>query len=193
MAVQISGAIFLHIPKTGGSWVRDYFRDSNMVVCELEPEHINGKVIREIRNCTEDLIFTFVRHPLTWYRSYWQMRQNDPTDRAGKWIDTIVDLPFREFIETVIRESPGYLSNFYEDFVSRCRAIGKQENLRKDLDQILKLLRIPYNRESIFTRPASNVISSTEKYSYELALKLMQSEIEIIKRFNYLYIPQEVI
>ena len=193
MAIQINGAIFLHIPKTGGTFVTNYFKNTGMVICELDPTHINGKVIREIRNGTEDLIFCFVRHPLTWYRSYWQMVQNHP-DTKGIWpIDPFIDQPFHSFIRQVINENPGYLSSFFREYTDRCRAIGKQENLRNDLDQILKLMQIPYDRIFLFNRPGDNFSNSKETYSYGLALDLMKSEKEIIRRFNYNYLPEGLI
>uniref|UniRef100_A0A6H1ZM70 Putative sulfotransferase n=1 Tax=viral metagenome TaxID=1070528 RepID=A0A6H1ZM70_9ZZZZ len=165
-----------------------------MIVREISYEHANGEIIRDQIDPTEDLIFCFVRHPLTWYLSYWQMRQNQgQSDREGGWIDTIIDLPFQSFIKSVIQEKPGYLSNFFNSYVSRCRAIGKQENLREDLNHILSLLHIPYDRQSLFTRSLVNTAPSNEKYSYNLALELMKSEEEIIRRFNYLYIPLEVL
>jgi len=75
MAIQISKAIFLHIPKTGGTWIRHYFQETNLD--HKRPEfkekgaHIHGEAVRELIGHSEDLFFCFVRHPLTWLRSYW--------------------------------------------------------------------------------------------------------------------------
>ena len=197
MAIQIDRAIFLHIPKTGGTWVTRYFRETNMShnVEDLElAAHINGKVIRELRPNTEDLCFCFVRHPLTWYRSYWQMRNTlTPNDRHVPFIDSIVDLPFHQFIEAILDQHPNWLTQFFDDYIERCRLIGKQENLRNDLDNILKLLNIPYDRDYLFSRPLQNVSNSNETYTYKLAKAIMEGEHRIIKEFNYNYIPLEVL
>ena len=196
MAVQIDRAICLHIPKTGGTFVRNYFQETKMdhgVKKLLERAHINATVLREIVGHTEDLVFCFVRHPLTWYRSYWTSKQQIPNDRSGGLIDEIVDLPWREFIKTIIEKHPGYLTNFYEGYTEICRFIGKQENLRDDLDAVLKYLRIPYNRKRLFERIPENVIPSKETYTWAQAQAIMRLEANIVRKYDYRYIPLEVI
>lgn len=193
MAVHIPGAIFLHIPKTGGTFIRNYFRETNLMLSEIGHEHANGQVIRELVDPTEDVVFCFVRHPLTWYRSYWQMRQDHPEDRTGGPIDELVDQSFNEFIKSVINKYPGYLTGFFNGYVSRCRMVGRQESLREDLNCILTMMRIPYNKQYLFNRPVDNTTEPTEKYTIQLATEVLISEIELIKKFNYLYIPREVV
>lgn len=193
MAVQISGAIFLHVPKTGGTFIRNYFKETNLFIREIGYEHYNGQDIRDNIDSTEDLVFCFVRHPLTWYLSYWTMRQSTPGDRSGGYLDTIVDLPFKEFIETLLRDYPGYLTGFFNGYTSRCRAIGRQEYLRSDLNNILRMLRTPYNIKYLFERPVDNTTTPIERYPLSLALDVMKSEEQLIRRFNYFYIPERLI
>lgn len=196
MAVQIDRAIFLHIPKTGGTFVTNYFKETNMdhgVEDLAESAHINGLKLKELRPNTEDLAFCFVRHPLTWYRSYWQMKQVEVPARGGGWIDSLVDLPFHDYLTEILKQTPGYLTRFFGGYTERCRIIGKQENLREDLDNILRFLRIPYRREYIYRRVSDNVIPSTKKYSYELAMEIMRTESIVIRKYDYDYIPLDVI
>jgi len=195
MAIQIDRAICLHIPKTGGTWVRNYFRETNMdhgVEILHRHAHINGIALNKIIGHTEDLVFCFIRHPLTWYRSYWTSKQLIP-DRSGGYIDTIVDLPWIEFLETILQSHPGYLTEFFRGYTNRCRFIGKQENLREDLNCVLNYLRIRYNKEYIFRRVLDNVVPSDKKYPKELAFHFMKAEESIINQYNYNYIPMEVI
>ena len=200
MAIQIDRAIFLHIPKTGGTWVTSYFRETGMShnVEDLEFEaHINGKVIRKLRPNTEDLCFCFIRHPLTWYRSYWQMRNFlDPTRNSIGGIallDNLVDLPFHDYIRALADLPRPWLTDFFNDYTELCRLIGKQENLRHDLDNILNLLKIPYDRNCLYTKPNQNESKPTITYTNELANLIMNKEEEIIKKFNYGYIPSGVV
>lgn len=193
MATQIPGAIFLHIPKCGGTWVRNYFSETKLTIREIEPEHINAHVIRTKIDPTEDLICCFVRHPLTWYCSYWQHRQVLINNRSGGPIDQYVDQSFSDFIESVLSNLPSYITNFFNGFLNRCRTIGKQEALRDDLNSILTLLRIPYNKDYLYQRPYENTTQPTVKYPTSLALEVMKQEEEIINRFNYNYIPSQVL
>lgn len=196
MAIQISKAIFLHIPKTGGTWVTNYFRETGMDHWHKElglHAHIGSDQIRKIIGHTEDLCFCFVRHPLTWYRSYWQHKTDLARERSLGYLDSIVDLPFQEFIETILQNQPGFLTNHFRIFTERCRFVGKQENLRKDLNNFLKYLRIPYDKEYLFKMPRANITPSNKKYPIELALAIMEAEKGLINEYNYNYIPTEVI
>ena len=195
MAIQIDRAICLHIPKTGGTFVRNYFQETGMdhgVEKLLERAHLNAHALREIVGHTEDLVFCFVRHPLSWYRSYWASKQRIP-DRRGGPLDEIVDLPWNEFINTVTKSYPRYLTEFYEGYTEICRFIGKQENLRNDLDTVLKFLRISYNKDYLFNRVPDNVVLTKEKYTWTQIHAIMKSEEHIVKKYDYDYIPLEVI
>lgn len=194
MAIQISKAIILHIPKTGGSWIRGYLNETDMNhhCKDIELAHISGEALRQIIGYTEDLVCCFIRHPLTWYISYWETKQRIP-DRRGGYLDTIVDLPFHEFLHNIIKYYPGYLTEFFNGYIERCRFIGKQENLRDDLENLFTYLRIPYNKEYLHRRPDENVISSEQKFTLGEALAIMEAEKEIIKGYDYNYIPLRAI
>lgn len=195
MAIQIDRAVCLHIPKTGGTFVRNYLQEAGMdhgVEKLLEKAHVHGQDLRDRLGQTEDLIFCFVRHPLTWYRSYWESKQRI-SDRSGGWLDEQVDLPWHQFIGRIITDRPGYLTGFFNGYTEICRFVGKQENLRHDLDTVLKYLRIPYDRDLLFSKPSENVIPSDKKYTLAEIRAIMQSEEKIIKMYDYDYIPIDVI
>lgn len=72
---------FIHIPKTGGTWVKQAIRNSLR-----GPEGRPGYVAECLDACCGHLpareapgqgLFTFacVRHPMAWYISYWRYRQ----------------------------------------------------------------------------------------------------------------------
>lgn len=197
--VRIQKGIFLHIPKTGGTFVTNYFRETGMLREEVKIEkfgrmiylaHIDGTHITD--QAQNDVVFCFVRHPLTWLRSYWQHRQFI-SDRSNGSIDTIVDFPFDDFVEYFIRDLPGYISLFFAGFADYSHFIGKQENLRDDLNHLLKCMRVNYNYHWLFDRPQENVNVSIEKFSMKQALKIMKLEQAMVQRFEYNYIPSGLI
>ena len=189
MAIKIQNATFLHIPKTGGTWITSYFEETNIYYEELGRTHLHCGELKE----TKDLIFCFIRHPLTWYLSYWHCKNQQVVDRGGGYLDEIVDQPFYDFIENILQTHPGYLTGFYNGYTYCSHFVGKQEYLRKDLNNLLKYLRIPYNKSYLFEKPKENVSIPTQKYTKELALAVMKSEKELVEKYDYNYLPMEII
>ncbi|HXE81267.1 MAG TPA: sulfotransferase family 2 domain-containing protein [Vicinamibacterales bacterium] len=93
MAVILrSGAVFLHVPKTGGSWVNAVLADQGLIRTYVKPKHVSACRFREYARHHPELYvyyclkhgprwhartrgtfrFFFVRHPLAWYESIWK-------------------------------------------------------------------------------------------------------------------------
>jgi hypothetical protein len=96
-----NGAVFFHIPKTGGTWVLRTLKELDLVQAPLgvAHSHFEGafwhdklhrdlKVFRHIihqavrspwakaRMKPDCFKFCFIREPLRWYESYWRFRQS---------------------------------------------------------------------------------------------------------------------
>lgn len=91
MAVILkNGAVFLHIPKTGGTWVTGVLRECGLMRCSIGHRHANlphvlapgdqgfGRTLEYLYKRTRFLnthprpfTFCFVRHPLDWYESFY--------------------------------------------------------------------------------------------------------------------------
>jgi hypothetical protein len=76
MALVLNRAVFIHVPKTGGTWVREVCRRLVPNAQETGPfdEH-DHFTIRQVRAARPDVAlrpsFGFVRHPVTWLVSRW--------------------------------------------------------------------------------------------------------------------------
>lgn len=105
MAMQLkNGAIFLHIPKTGGNWVRSILERAGLVQSEIGHKHcdidrvlfdpfldkgvLNGlkRMLTVGKAAAADRPFTFcfVRHPLRWYES-WFKYMSQPNRAWRDW------------------------------------------------------------------------------------------------------------
>ena len=86
-----SGAVFLHIPKTGGTWVTKVLQENGLVRCRFSHKHadvqraVQSPSLYRYQNLKRTLRhgpgwhsgvssaykFCFVRNPLDWYESWW--------------------------------------------------------------------------------------------------------------------------
>ncbi|HNE29818.1 MAG: sulfotransferase family 2 domain-containing protein [Saprospiraceae bacterium] len=102
MAILLKNdAVFLHVPKTGGTYLRRLFVALDLVRFNFSRDHADmervinvsghypgnflrcsmrlGKNLdRYTRHCYK---FCFVRHPFDWYESYWRFRCDHPGER----------------------------------------------------------------------------------------------------------------
>ena len=111
MAIQLqSGAIFLHIPKTGGSWVEKTLTQLGLSKRTLGHKHADFERVIYPHDLREALrwtgaaslrklagkstfperppMFCFVRNPLTWYESWWKFNQRLGWPTWGELHDT---------------------------------------------------------------------------------------------------------
>ena len=188
MALVLPNSIFFHLPKTGGTFVRKTIKDLGIANKEVGDHHesvadfsrkypdiINGK-----------FVFTFVRHPLTWWQSYWACRYrsgwyyDNPMDRAcndndfNQYIDKILNCDWRTNYSDICN---GFL-------IGRVDLIGKQEDLVADLKSALLRAGEKFDQNSLGRLGIINKSpSETAVYSKELKKELMTIHRDVIDRF----------
>ena len=198
MAIRlIDGSEFLHIPKTGGTWVKKVLRDNKLIQQELIGfnDHADydrvvlddmmcystytgrdylreaskfalrkvGKLVG-VKGASPDPLpqrkrFCFVRHPLSWYESWWKYmgglnwRDWGEVNRAENWHPSLVlnglgSNDFNQFVRNVINERPGHVTELMFSYTKPgISFIGKNENLTDDLISILEMLNLPFDKE----------------------------------------------
>lgn len=98
------GAIFLHIPKTGGNWVTTVLKECGLVKGSIGHKHADiDRVLFPSENSGHKLLkylikrkllyprdkpfmFCFVRHPVKWYES-WFKYMSQPSRQWCEWGD----------------------------------------------------------------------------------------------------------
>jgi len=218
MAILLKcGAIFLHIPKTGGNWVADVLEDNDLVFAHIGEKHSSMDQILEFEKWFRVpykyskpnkpfFKFCFVRHPLKWYESWFKMQTASGWPKWGEdpgvWhpnamLDGLGDTDFNTFITNVLREHRGYLTRLYGWYTSPgVHFIGKQENLADDLVSVLKFLNVKFDQERIRSFKPVNASENMEiHWRPDLKEAIEQAEYAAFTRFGYktkLYAPQGV-
>ncbi|MDA9589719.1 hypothetical protein N9R65_02895 [Opitutales bacterium] len=145
--------------------------------------------------------FCFVRNPFSWYESYWRFMMehswfqyghpNDP-ERWHPWSEIlhIQENDFNRFIERILQERPGYLTNLYMSFVKNGMTyVGKTENLANDLESILQKESIKHDRDIILAQKKRNTTNHDKlKIEWDINLKkqIFHTEITSFLQFNYI-------
>lgn len=172
--IKDSRVLFLHIPRTGGTWInhaydilfQDEETDSWGRNAKLpwlfgpqahRPFHLSMRpLMAEV-----DFLYTFVRHPLdlyvSWWRTLhtvWEEHREDPRYRIpigtrgwNPWREAIRNWApdFKMFVHNMVVNQPGFFSRMFDHFVGPdggeiCAFVGKTETLVEDFIRVMRIL-----------------------------------------------------
>lgn len=226
----LDGSEFLHIPKTGGSWVSRVLEENGLILERYGTKHddydrnlvgpMRGRehLSEAARLARKRLAkywpfpldierrpvfrFCFVRHPLSWYESFWKfMKGLDWDNDAGTpnsrddWhpnsiLNGLGSNDFNEFVRNVVNERPGYVSELFFAYTKPgISFIGKNEDLRKDLAYVLDHLGLEYDRTKIEDSPRARVSKTAQseiQWDPELRETVLRLELPALVHFDYL-------
>jgi hypothetical protein len=182
---------FLHVPKTGGSWVKKAIVAAGIPARE---HSIDGYTHLGLEHCPPGcgFRFAFVRNPLSLYKSYWQFKMTVGWDPANALDQHCQSDDFHVFVRRVLETAPGVYAAALRDFVGPVEApiefIGRYENLVEDLVTALTLAGEVFDASAIRALPPYNVSNKQKapaSYSPELEAAVRRSEAEVFQRFGY--------
>ena len=123
MAIELPNSVFIHVPKTGGRWVKD------MLLNYVEGAKPIGDAVYDSHNTPEIYgkpCFAFLRHPMTWVHSLFHHRAKKKANRNGhQWnwqeqlrlekeckaenyedfLNNVINTPFDRDWETLFKKS----------------------------------------------------------------------------------------
>jgi hypothetical protein len=173
------GVLFVHIPKTGGCWVRSVLDAIGVSYRHASAREGYGYHYPP-QHCVEkyDAAFAFVRHPLSWYESWWKFQVGTwKRFTPMKWhpqrcLEGLDDDDFNSWVTRVMNAQPAYVTRMYEWFLGPppqaygrnlpAVEIGRTETIREDLQRVLKDLGVASVDLSKISLPRQNVSSGPQ-------------------------------
>lgn len=208
MALLLRGnALFLHIPKTGGIWVTKVLEEMGLVERSIGHKHADIDHIllsKEYAALAKNkpFMFCFVRHPLSWYES-WFKYMSQPSRQWRDWgnetdiknwhpnsmLNGLGAPQFNQFVNNAAQKRPGYATELFGWYTKPpIDFVGRQENLRGDLITALKLANIDFDPAIIRNYPEAWVSPEpAEKIVWDQRLRKQVASLEYagIVRYGY--------
>lgn len=204
MALLLPHSIFFHIPKTGGSWVRSAVSNAGIPVNEIikmpAKHYLNvGRLMHTFPtdvHLTDRFRFAFVRHPLTYYQSYWCFRMLRGWDSELTIDRTCQNDNFEKFVRAVLtEEAEGWVTRNYCRFLGKdfrlLDFVGRMENLADDLVIALTLAGESFDERALRATPPLNVSFALPEwkvrctYPPDLRAAVCKAEWRVMEHFGY--------
>jgi hypothetical protein len=197
MALILPKSMFLHIPKTGGIWVRNAIKKADIDTFEYGEQHSHFDELLKYRDkqfYENRFIFTFIRHPLSWYQSRWAFRMKHGWQMRHPLDFNCASNNFCEFVKNCIEYKPaGWVSWLYGSFINKVPGevfVGKQENLSGDLISALHDAGEIFDEQLITDTDRANVSDmygksskDTAVYTVDLIDKVLDVEKSVINKY----------
>lgn len=196
---------FLHIPRTGGTWVKMASRHLETRVrywCPREPVSlpVNHRLLAHPHAYRTRWRFAFVRHPLSYYRSVWKwiaFAQPKPIKRAWRWHPHLFaariykpGMPYAEWLETLLDWEPSWCTRLFESYVGPpggefVHFIGRTETLTEDFVTVVRKMGYGDDDviEAVRNTPRANVIEMEAPLPDALRDRILHEDRAIIARF----------
>jgi len=146
--------------------------------------------------------FCFVRHPLSWYESWWKYmetigwRDFGETNSASLWhpnsiLNGLGSHDFNEFVWNVIKKRPGYVSELFMSYTkSGINFIGRTESLNQDMLDVMNILDIEIDKSKILDAPKFHE-SKKVQIEWDPKLRDMMLKLELPSLIHFGYINEK--
>ena len=206
MAIYTDKFLFLHVPKTGGIWVKQVLTHIGINYQELGHQHEHYPSLSKHKPpefFQDRYVFTFVRHPITWYQSRWAFRMKMGWQAQHPLDWNCASNDFNTFVQRTLSFCPaGWCTWLYNSYINHYRPdgrclvdfIGRTENLTDDLISVLNHVGHDFDESQVRQYSETNTSSldgrrpkDIAKYSPDLYKRIINTESIVINRFYYDY------
>ena len=205
MSILVRGpekvGLFLHIPKTGGVWLSEVAKSivgsDQVALCSSRCGNGHHSLLRDVVN-RYDVSFSMVRHPVSWYESWWSFQAGswvENSRRAGWWsvspTERCASDDFDTFVRLMLKWEPGFVSRMYEWYLgppgrTLVDIVGRYEELHESCIAFLRSLGIVASSQDLEAVERKNVSlkkAGKPVWDPELRDRVVASEMPAILRW----------
>lgn len=136
MTLLLPNSVFVHVPRTGGIWIREFTKAIDLVVLESASDKWNHASHAELPNSLRQLpSFAFVRHPLTWVISRWQhsLRISAYAEHRFHGVHSLFDACVKptlgETLVELVERQPGLVGKTFREATSGVSYLFRMRDL----------------------------------------------------------------
>lgn len=174
--------------KTGGTWVRAALTNAGVLWDDVGDQHAN--YIESVHLIQGD-VFTIVRHPFDWYKSFWAFRRykgwggNLPIGHGG-----CIQRSLDHFILACVKDYPKFLTDYFATFAIDTVMVMRNDTLAQNLCDVLAAIDEPFDKDKLLATPRQNEAGALPEYGkHEMSqicrTLLVQSEIDLFIRWGF--------
>lgn len=206
MALASEKTLFLHIPKTGGMFVRHVYKVCGIPHYEIGDQHSHFPYLLRLNDESfyKNLnTYAFVRNPLSWYQSRWTFRVKYGWKAIHPLDFNCASNNFHQFVDNVLKYMPdGWVTWEYKNYIDSVpggiKHVGRVERMADDLIKIMQSSGEKVSINAINNMPRVNDSDMDgmpsgywAKYTKDLARRVLAVEAEIMRRY-YQDVPIDV-
>lgn len=211
--IEVGGRwhLFLHIPRTGGTWVEAAIDEIGIPRRRMTrlPSWIPKKHALLSHYLPADLAsmessFAFVRHPVAYYESVWKWLDRSPKGLrmrkswtwhpflpASRQFEECRGGDFNDWVFLMLQKEPMWVTRLVRSYVGPeggefCSFIGRAESLEDDFLSAIRSFGFPIGEDDVsrvrFLGPRNGIPMQVE-WSKDLKEKVLESERIVIRRF----------
>lgn len=200
MAVATENSLLLHIPKTGGVFIKHAIRMLDIEYLDIGSQHEHFPLLLKMRSrkfFEDRLIYTFVRHPISWYQSRWAFRVKHGWQPKHPLDYNCASNDFHRFLNNVLRFKPdGWCTFLYDEYIKNepgmVKFVGRTEHLVDDFLKVMKLANHQIDEDQVRSLPRVNDSNMDNKgakywapYSQELYNRVNAVEASVIQEYYH--------